>query len=102
LIFKRKPTLPTVLVASQNPNILNAIPAEAFQVREAFSTRGVIQALDDHPALMIIDLEDLLESGDFPRPALAASLPKSCAVRFLAGHHRMRSVCACKNPREQR
>lgn len=63
-----------MLVASQNPELLHAIHAEAFQVREAFSTRGVIQALDDHPVLMVIDLEDLLESGDFPRPALAASL----------------------------
>ena len=74
MIFKRKPTIPTILVASQNPAIQAAIPEEAFQIREAFSTRGVIQALADRPALMVVDLEGLLESGDFPRPALAASL----------------------------
>ena len=93
MIFKRKPTFPTVLVASQNLDLLNAIPAEAFQVREAFSTRGVIQALDDRPALLIIDLEDLLESGDFPRLALAASLergsehPLASAI-IIAAHER--------------
>jgi len=73
-IFQRKTTPPTLLIASRNPEVFAAIPDDIFQTQEAVSTRGVLEALSVCPVLMVIDLPDLVETADFPRTALAASL----------------------------
>jgi len=73
-IFKRKTTLPILLVASRNPGVYAAIPDDIFQTQEAVTPRGVLEALATHPVLMVVDLPDLVETPDFPRVALAASL----------------------------
>jgi hypothetical protein len=88
--------------------MLDAIPEEAFLVREAFSTRGVIQALDIQPAIIVIDLADLLESNDFPRPALAASLesiqndgiPVVGSATFLAEQEQLVSAALLQKSRQ--
>ena len=51
-----------------------AIPDDIFQTQEAITTHGVLDALANHPVLMVIDLSDLVETPDFPVPALASSL----------------------------
>ncbi len=73
-LFKRKPTLPLFLIASRNPAVYAAIPEDTCQTQEAITTRGVLDALSTNPVLIVIDLPDLIETSDFPRAALAASL----------------------------
>jgi hypothetical protein len=73
-IFKRKNVLPTILIASRNPAVYVAIPNDIFQTQEAVTTRGVLDALSTQPVLIVLDLPDLVETPDFPRAALAASL----------------------------
>jgi len=73
-LFRKKQPPPTVLLASQDPEIFPLIPRDTFRVREAFSTIGVLDALDAAPALVIVDPDGLVEYADFSVAALRASL----------------------------
>ncbi len=103
-IFKRKTTLPTLLVASRNPGVYAAIPDDIFQTQEAVTTRGVLDALAHHPVLMVIDPLDLVETPDFSRAALTASLesvqavgiPVVCGTTFLQEQEQIVSTALLK------
>ena len=73
-LFKKKSVRPLLLIAVRKAEVLEIVPADTFQVREAFSTRGVLTTLQASPRLMIVDLDDLVEVSDLPRAALQSAL----------------------------
>ncbi|MFH1633852.1 MAG: hypothetical protein ABIG63_07545 [Chloroflexota bacterium] len=73
-LFQKTPVRPLLLIATRKAEVLESIPADTFYVRESFSTRGVLTALQASPRLMIVDLDDLVEVSDLPRAALRDAL----------------------------
>ncbi|MEA3350698.1 MAG: hypothetical protein U9Q82_08775, partial [Chloroflexota bacterium] len=73
-LFSRKTAVPLILVATREAKVIESIPADTFTVREAFSTMGVLKAIQASPRLMIVDPEALVEVDDLPRAALRAAL----------------------------
>jgi len=72
-LFRKTPARPLLLIATRQAEVIDGVPADTFQVREAFSTRGVLTALQASPRLMIVDLDDLVEVSDLPRAALQSA-----------------------------
>ena len=70
----RGPRLPAILLATHSPEVLNKIPTDVFQTREAVSTLGVMSALKANPVLVIADVDDLLEYPELSRDALRTAL----------------------------
>ena len=73
-IFKVKTIKPLVLLATRSPDALASVPQDEFQVREATSTLGVIRAFEQNPALVVADVDSLVECTQMSRPALQAAL----------------------------
>jgi len=71
--FWRK-RLPLALAATRSVTAIMNIPPELFQVREAVSTLGVMDALAANPQLVIADVETLEECPQMSRPALRTAL----------------------------
>ncbi|HEB64666.1 MAG TPA: hypothetical protein ENJ02_03895 [Chloroflexi bacterium] len=70
----RKKKRPYLLIASRAPGIVDAVPEE-YPVREAVSTRGAAQALNEvRPILAVVDTNELTETADLPREALERTL----------------------------
>ncbi len=70
----RKKKRPYLLIASRAPGIVDAVP-EKYPVREAVSTRGAAQALNEvRPILAVVDTNELTETADLPREALERTL----------------------------
>ena len=73
-LFKKKSVRPLLLIATRKAEVLEIVPADTFQVREAFSTCGVLTALQASPRLMIVDLDDLVEVSGLSRTVLRDTL----------------------------
>ena len=75
-IFKmfRNGKRPLALLATRSPDALAGVPPDEFQVREAVSTLGVIHALEQSPALVVVDADDLVECPQISRPTLQAAI----------------------------
>ena len=70
----RKKIPPTILVASRNAAVLDNIPPE-FQVIEAVTTHGVLNVTERSlPTLLIVDVNDLVETRDLPHSVLQTAL----------------------------
>ena len=65
--IETKSRLPAVLLATRSPVVLNRIPVDIFQTREAVSTLGVMSALHANPLLVIADVNDLIEFPELSR-----------------------------------
>ena len=72
--IETKTRLPAVLLATRSQAVLNRIPVDIFQTREAVSTLGVTSALHADPLLVIADVDDLIEFPELSRAALATAL----------------------------
>jgi len=61
-------------MATQSPDALSCVPRDTFKTMEAFSTMGVMDALDVQPVLIVADTEGLIESPQISREALGTAL----------------------------
>ena len=72
--LKKTPKLPVIVIASRNPKVFESFnPSEAIVV-EAVTTRGLIRALESSPALMVVDIEDVVATFDVTVEALQFAL----------------------------
>ncbi len=72
--LKRKQRSPVVVLATQSPEALSCVPRDTFQTREAFSTMGLMEALEAQPVLIVADTNGLIESPQISRESLLTAL----------------------------
>jgi hypothetical protein len=72
--FKKTPKLPIIVVASRNPKAFESFNPSEANVFEAVTTRGLIRALESSPALMVVDIEDVVATSDVTIEALQFAL----------------------------
>ncbi len=72
--FRKSSKLPTIVVASRNAKAFESFNPSEANVVEAVTTRGLIRALENSPALMVVDIEDVVATSDVTVEALQFAL----------------------------
>jgi len=70
----RPKSLPVILLATRSAEVIANFPADQFQVLEASTTLGIANAIQQNPALIIADLNTVLEAGELSVEVLRTTL----------------------------
>lgn len=69
-LFKKSPSLPLVVIASRNPKAFEKFSVKEARVVEVVTSRGLVRALEEGPALVVADLDDVVPTADFSLESL--------------------------------